>query len=130
DIDPIEAKRAARAAQLLEDAKALTFDQCDDKYIEAHRKNRKYAKHAAQWSATLETYAAPTLGKLPVQAIDTGLVLKVLDPIWQTKPETASRLRGRIECVLDWAKARGLRTGDNPARWRGHLEKVLPARAK
>lgn len=78
----------------------------------------------------LNTYAAPVLGSLPVQAADVGLVMKALEPIWQTKPETASRLRGRIEAVLDWATVRSYRQGDNPAQWRGHLDKLLPARSK
>src|SRR6202007_2715709 len=84
----------------------------------------------AQWQATLATYAEPVIGGLSVQAVDTALVLKVLEPIWTTKPETAGRLRGRIEVVLDWAKVRGYRDGENPARWRGHLDKLLPARSK
>ena len=80
--------------------------------------------------ATLATYAYPVLGALPVQAVDTGLVLKVLEPIWTAKPETASRVRGRIESILDFAKVRGYRDGENPARWRGHLDKLLPAHSK
>jgi hypothetical protein len=99
-------------------------------YIDAQRAVWRNAKHAAQWEATLATYAEPIIGGLSVQAIDTGLVLKVLEPIWTTKPETASRLRGRIESVLDWAKVRGYRQGENPARWRGHLDRLLPARSK
>ena len=87
-------------------------------------------KHIWQWGATLTTYANPIIGDLSLQVIDTALVLKVLEPIWPTKPETASRLRGRIEAVLDWATVRGYRKGDNPARWRGHLSKLLPARSK
>ncbi|MGH7224519.1 MAG: tyrosine-type recombinase/integrase, partial [Gemmataceae bacterium] len=87
-------------------------------------------KHAAQWGATLATYAYPLIGELPVQAVDVGLVLKVLEPIWTEKPETASRLRGRIESVLDYAKVRGWRDGENPARWRGHMDNLLAPRAK
>src|SRR5262249_16086952 len=83
-----------------------------------------------QWKNTLATYVSPVVGKLPVSAVDTGLVLKVLEPIWTRKPETASRVRGRMEAVLDWAKVRGYRTGENPARWRGHLARLLPAKAK
>src|SRR5207245_8727541 len=85
-------------------------------------------KHAAQWPATLGAYVYPVFGELPVAAIDTGLVVKVIEPIWTEKPETASRVRGRIESVLDWAKARGYREGDNPAQWRGHLDHLLPAK--
>jgi hypothetical protein len=85
---------------------------------------------AGQWGATLSTYAYPHIGALPVQAIDIALVLKVLEPIWTTKPETAGRVRGRLESILDFAKVRGYRDGENPARWRGHLDTVLPARSK
>src|SRR5215213_9281886 len=84
----------------------------------------------AMGRSTLATYVYPTYGDLPVAAIDTGLVLKALEPIWTTKPETAGRVRGRMESVLDWAKARGYRNGENPARWRGHLDKLLPNRRK
>ena len=111
-------------------AKAMTFRDCAARYIASHRAGWRNPKHAAQWEATLATYAGPVMGGLSVQAIDTALVLKVLEPIWTTKPETAGRVRGRIESVLDWAKVRGYRAGENPARWRGHLDKLLPARSK
>jgi integrase len=129
-VDPIDARRAERARQRLEEAKSVTFKQCAEAYINAHRAGWRNDKHAGQWSATLSTYAHPTIGALPVQAIDTALVLKVLEPIWATKPETAGRLRGRLENILDFAKARGYRDGENPARWRGHLDKLLPALSK
>jgi integrase len=129
-IDPIEARRTERARQKLEAAKAITFKQCAELYIASHRAGWQNDKHAAQWPATLSAYAYPAVGALPVQAVDTGLVLKVLEPIWRTKPETASRLRGRLESILDFAKVRGYRDGENPARWRGHLAKLLPARSK
>jgi integrase len=129
-IDPIEHRRAERSRQRLEAAKAITFKECAESYIASHRTGWRNAKHKYQWTATLETYAEPIIGKLPVQAIDTALVLKVIEPIWTEKPETASRLRQRIENILDWAKVRGYRAGENPARWRGHLDKLLPARAK
>jgi integrase len=129
-IDPIEHRRAERARQRLDAAKVVTFKECAESYIAAHRPGWRNAKHADQWEATLGTYAAPVIGALPVQAIDTALVLKVLEPIWTAKPETASRLRGRIENILDWAKVRGYREGENPARWRGHLDKLLPERGK
>lgn len=129
-IDPIEARKAARSAQALDDAKAMTFKACATAYIDAHKAGWRNAKHAEQWTATLETYAYPKFGKLPVAAIDVGLVLKVLEPIWKTKTETASRVRGRIEQILDWAKTRGFRAGDNPARWRGNLQNLLPKRTK
>ena len=128
--DPIEARRVERAQRRLEEAKAITFKQCAEAYIKAHRAGWRNGKHTGQWSATLSTYAYPTIGDLPVQAVDTGLVLKVIEPIWTTKPETASRLRGRLESILDFAKVRGYRDGENPARWRGHLDKLLPARSK
>jgi integrase len=129
-IDPIEHRRAHRARQRLDAAKAITFKECAETYIGSHRAGWRNGKHADQWGATIATYAEPVIGALPVQAIDTALVLKVLEPIWTIKPETASRLRGRLESILDWAKVRGYREGENPARWRGHLDKLLPARAK
>ena len=129
-IDPIDARRAERQQARLDAARTITFKECAERYIAAHKAGWRNEKHAAQWEATLATYAEPVMGKLSVQAIDTGLVLKVLEPIWTAKPETASRLRGRIEAVLDWAKVRGYRGGENPARWRGHMDKLLPARAK
>jgi integrase len=129
-IDPIETRKDERLRARLEAAKAITFKECADTYIKAHRAGWRNGKHAAQWQATLATYAEPLIGTLPVQAIDTALVLKVLEPIWTTKPETAGRVRGRIEAVLDWAKVREYRQGENPARWRGHLDKLLPARGK
>lgn len=130
DIDPIDARREKVVQRRLEASRAMTFAACAEKYIEAHRAGWKNSKHADQWPATLSTYAGPVIGKLPVAAIDTALVLKVLEPIWHEKPETAKRLRGRIEQVLDWATAREYRRGDNPARWRGHIDKLLPARSK
>jgi integrase len=129
-IDPIESRRAAKAERMVAAAKAMTFDQAAEAYIAAHRAGWRNPKHAAQWKATLATYVSPVFGKLPASSIDTGLLLKVLEPIWATKPETAGRVRGRIEAVLDWTTARGYRTGENPARWRGHLDKLLPARSK
>ena len=129
-IDPIEARRVERLQARLDAAKTVTFMECAEAYIKAHSAGWRNGKHAAQWSATLATYAEPLIGALSVQAIDTALVLKVLEPIWTTKTETAGRVRGRIESVLDWAKARGYRAGENPARWRGHLDKLLPARSK
>jgi integrase len=128
-LDPIDARRAAQAKARLDAMKGTTFAQCAAAYIKAHRAGWRNGKHACQWEATLATYAEP-ITKLSVQAIDTTLVLKCLEPIWTTKPETAGRVRGRIEAILDWAKVRGYRTGENPARWRGHLDKLLPARGK
>lgn len=96
----------------------MTFRQCADTHIAAHRTGWKNAKHAAQWDATLERYVYPHFGALPVAAIDIGLVMQALEPIWIAKPETASRVRGRIESILDYAAARGWRESENPARWR------------
>jgi integrase len=129
-IDPIEARKAKRGEAALEAAKAITFQQCAKGYIEAHRAGWKNAKHAQQWENTLTTYAYPVFGSLPVASVDTTLVMHCLEPIWKNKAETAGRVRGRVESVLDWATVRGYRAGDNPARWRGHLDKLLPARAK
>jgi integrase len=129
-IDPIEARKAARMKARLEAANAITFAHAAVRYVEAHRAGWRNAKHAAQWATTIATYANPIIGDLPVQAITTALVMQVLQPLWSEKPETASRLRGRIEAVLDWARVQGYREGENPARWRGHLAKLLPARAK
>jgi integrase len=129
-VDPIKARNARREQAQLEAAKALSFAECATAYIDANKAGWRNTKHAAQWKSTLETYAAPVIGALPIQAIDTGLVLRVIEPIWRQKPETANRVRGRIEAVLDWATVRGYRAGDNPARWRGHLEETLPKRSK
>ena len=129
-IDPIDEKKAARLALKLERAKVMTFKQGAEAYIAAHEAGWKNAKHAAQWPSTLQAYAYPVFGALPVSAVDTALVMKALQPIWGTKTETASRLRGRIESVLDWARTSGYRTGENPARWKGHLENLLAAKAK
>ncbi|MHC2108347.1 tyrosine-type recombinase/integrase [Methylobacterium sp. CM6246] len=129
-IDPIETRREQRQEASVEAAKAITFRTCAEAYIAAHKAGWRNEKHAAQWVATLETYAYPVFGDLPVQAVDTGLVLKALEAIWNTKPETATRVRGRIESVLDWAATRGYRRGENPARWKGHLANLLPKRSK
>jgi integrase len=128
--DPIEEKRARRLGAKLEAAKAMTFADCATRYIAAHKAGWRNPKHAAQWPSTLEAYAYPVFGDLPVQAIDTALVMKALEPIWVEKPETASRVRGRIEAVLDWAKVGEFRDGENPARWKGHLEHKLPKKSK
>ena len=129
-FDPQETKRAKEAAAAVEDAKRITFDKATEAYIASHRAGWKNAKHAAQWQATLSTYASPVFGDLPVSAIDTGMVMRVLQPIWVSKNETAHRVRGRIEAVLSWAKAHGYRSGENPATWRDNLIHGLPARGK
>lgn len=129
-IDPLDARRAAKAALAIEAAKTATFRDCADAFVEANRAGWRNPKHARQWASTLDAYAYPVLGGLPVAAIDTGLVLKVLEPIWTVKTETASRVRGRIEAVLDYARVRGYRSGENPAQWKGHLDQILPAKGK
>ncbi|OJY57784.1 site-specific integrase [Thiobacillus sp. 0-1251] len=128
--DPIDTKHEKRRAALATRARMMTFDQCATAYIEAHRHGWKNPKHADQWTNTINTYASPTIGSLAVSAVDTALVMKVLQPIWTTKTETATRLRGRIESILGWATVSGYRSGDNPARWRGHLDNLLPKRSK
>jgi hypothetical protein len=129
-IDPIDHRDAERRAQAVSTAKSITFEEAAGRYIAAHRAGWRNVKHASQWANTLGTFTYPVLGSLPVQAIDTGLVLQVLEPIWTKKPETAARVRGRVESVLDWAAARGLRQGENTARWKGHLDKLLPRKSK
>lgn len=129
-IDPLTEKRRIDALKREEKAKSMTFKQCADAYISAHKAGWKNQKHVQQWQNTLEQYSFPFFGDLDVKSIDTGLVTKCLDPIWQAKNETARRLRGRIESVLDWATARKLREGENPARWRGHLDKLLAKPSK
>jgi integrase len=121
-VDPIDRRQAAGYAVV----HAITFSQCAEAYIEAHRAGWRNPKHAAQWANTLSAYAYPAIGDLPVRAVDTALVMKCLTPIWTAKTETAARVRGRIETILDWAKASGHRQGENPARWKGHLENLLP----
>ena len=129
-VDPIAARHAARDRLRTDSAKAITFRQASASYIKANRSGWGSKKHAALWEKSLATYAEPVFGHLPVAAVDTTLVLQAIEPMWSDKPETASRIRGRIEAVLDWAKARGYRTGANPAVWRGHLEKLLPAKTR
>ncbi|MGE6660966.1 tyrosine-type recombinase/integrase [Pseudomonas sp. NPDC077408] len=140
-IDPLAARaadqererrriEAERAALKRATTRAVTFSTVAADYIQAHRAGWKNAKHAQQWEKTLKTYAEPIIGHLPSEEITTAHVLEILQPIWSEKTETASRLRNRIELVLDAAKARGLRDGENPARWRGHLDKLLPNRSK
>jgi integrase len=125
-LDPLDERRAEREKKKLEAAKAMTFKACAEAFIKAHR-SAWSQRHAAEWPRSLAEYVYPVFGELPVQAVDVGLVLKVLEPFWQTRTVTAGRVRGRIESVLGWATARGYRTtAENPARWRGHLENLLP----
>jgi integrase len=129
-VDPLEEKRRAKQERQLSHAKSMTFATCVEAYLDAHEDSWKNTKHRQQWRNTLTTYALPVFGGLQVSDVDTGLVMKALEPIWKTKTETASRLRGRIEQILDWATVRGYRHGENPARWKGHLDKLLPAKSK
>ncbi|MDO3618799.1 integrase arm-type DNA-binding domain-containing protein [Ralstonia pseudosolanacearum] len=118
--------KAERWAAKANAASRMTFDQCAEKYIAAHKDGWKNPKHADQWEATLKTYASPIIGSLDVAHIDTPHIVRILEPIWATKNETASRVRGRIERILAWATTRKLRKGDNPAAWRNHLDTLLP----
>jgi integrase len=129
-LDPIEVREGESRRRAIEAAKAVTFSHCAASYIESHRPSWRNEKHGDQWENTIKTYCEPVIGSLPVQDVDIGLVLKILEPIWATKPETASRLRARMENILDWAKARGYRSCENPARWKGSLNQLLPAMAK
>lgn len=130
--DPIAERAAARSALAAQRGAEITFDECAEKFIAAKSAEWRSAKHAAQWTATLTTYASPVLGTMQVRDIELAHIVKVLekDDFWTAKTETASRVRGRIESVLDWATVRGYRKGENPARWKGHLDKVLPAPKK
>jgi integrase len=129
-IDPIDERRGAKLERRVAAARSMTFQACAEAYIAAHRDGWKNPKHAAQWPATLGTYVYPVFGDLAVAKVDTALVMRVLTPIWSEKTETASRVRGRIEAVLDWATVSGYRQGDNPARWKGHLDHLLPKPSK
>ena len=133
-IDPLEERQRseaeAKAAEQATRFAGITFKAMAETHIAANKESWRNAKHRQQWENTLQTYAYPVIGALPVAEVDTQHVLMVLEPIWREVPETASRLRGRIETVLDSAKARGYRQGENPARWRGHLAQILPARTK
>ena len=123
-----EARRAAAAK--LTTAHSMTFDKCAEAYISAHEISWRNEKHRQQWRNTLATYVSPVLGSTPIQNVDIDLLMKVIEPIWSTKTETARRVRGRIEVILDWARVRGYRTGENPGRWRGNMDHLLPARSK
>jgi len=133
--DPLALRRESLKAQTSASAASaslapMSFDDCAQAYINAHRDGWRNAKHAAQWESTVRRHASPVIGKLPPDQVTLQHVLHILEPMWRVKTETASRLRGRIESVLDWATVRGFRTGDNPARWRGHLEQLLPMPSK
>ena len=133
-VNPIAAKAAAEAAKAAElaqeAARAVTFEECARAFINSHKPSWRNAKHGQQWQNTLSTYAYSVIGAMPVADVDTALVLRILEPQWTVKPETMSRLRGRIENILDWARTRGYRNGENPARWRGHMANLLPKPSK
>jgi integrase len=132
--DPLAERDAEKAKAEADEAKAkaaaMTFRDVAGMYINAHQASWRSAKHRRQWNATLDQYALPLIGSLPVSDIDVGAVMRVIEPLWRDRTETASRLRGRIESVLSFAKARSWREGENPARWRGHLDQLLPPRRK
>lgn len=129
-LDPLQDRRAKRAALKAEAAARVSFKQAAERYIAAHSPSWKNPKHSTQWPNSLETYAYPLIGELGIGTIETRHVMSVIEPIWMSKTETATRVRGRLERILDWARAMGMRSGENPARWRGHLDKLLPARSK
>jgi integrase len=129
-IDPIEAREQRRAQEAAASKRVISFDECAAAYIAAKRNEWRSQKHAATWPATIRKYVSPAIGKLPVDVIDTALIMKVLQPIWDRIPESASRLRGRIESILDWATVSGFRHGENPAAWKGRLEHLLAAPRK
>ena len=132
--DPLAEREAEKAKAQADAAKAraaaMTFGEVADMYIAAYEQSWRSPKHRQQWHSTLRDYVLPAIGDLPVGSVDTGAVMKIIEPLWREKTETASRVRGRIERILDYAKARGWREGENPARWRGHLEQLLPPRRK
>jgi integrase len=129
-LDPLEVKHRERAAARVKAAKTVTFAHCAEKYLAVHGQAWKNAVHRAQWKSTLQKFAFPIIGNLPVSEIDTAHVVRVIEPHWSTKTETASRVRLRVEKILDWARVRGFRAGENPARWRGHLDSLLPSPKK
>jgi integrase len=129
-VDPIEHRKRQRAEAALADTATITFKEAAAAYCAAHRAGLRNVKSAAQWVSTLATYAEPVVGNLSVRDVNTGHVHRILEPIWSTKPDTASRLRGRIEAVLDWSKVQGYRDGENPARWKGNLDHLLPKPSK
>jgi hypothetical protein len=129
-VDPLDARKEQRTAQALEAARTITFEKAAQAYFAADERGWRNVRHSAQFLSTLKTYAYPKIGNLPVAAVDVGLVLKVIEPIRQDETETASRVRGRIEAVLDWAIVRGYRSADNPPLWKGYIENALPSRGK
>jgi integrase len=129
-IDPLEERESEKRTKAVATAKTITFEKAAELYIAAHRAGWRSVTHASQWPNSLKMYAYPVFGELAVRDIDTGLVMQVLQPIWTTKAVTASRVRGRIESILDWGRVNGYREGENPARWSGHLDHLLPEHGK
>lgn len=132
--DPLE-ERQRKAADAIAEAQiakvaGITFKSVSEIYMESNWDSWRNDKHRHQWKSTMATYVYPVIGDLPVAEVGTTHVLQILEPMWRSKSETASRVRGRIETILDAAKARGYREGENPARWRGHIAQILPARAR
>jgi integrase len=129
-VDPLERRKLEKSANTIASARSMTFDECATSYIKAHEVGWRHEKHRMQWSNSLARYVSPAFGAVPVSSIDVAMVMNVLEPLWMKTPETASRVRGRVERILDWARVRGFREGENPARWRSHLDHLLPARSK
>jgi integrase len=125
-LDPLDQRRELR----LKGNNAPTFSACAEQYIAAHKPSWKSLKHGQQWENTLKTYAYPVIGDLTTDRITTDHILEILEPIWLTIPETATRVRGRVESILDWARTKGLREGENPARLKGHIDHLLPPSPK
>ncbi len=125
-VDPIKARNERLERIKADNVGVLTFKKCAEEYLKAHSARWKSTRHAEIWKSSLKRFAYPSLGHLPVNTIERSQIMRALDPIWREKTETASRLRGRLENILDWATVQGLRKGENPARWKGHLDKLLP----
>ncbi|RRQ22959.1 site-specific integrase [Thiohalobacter thiocyanaticus] len=129
-VDPVLQRKAARDALIAAQSKVITFDEAARRFIKAKVQEFRNPKHTAQWETTLQAYASPVIGRLPVDAVTLPHIVQIPEPIWTEKTETATRLRGRIESVLSWATVSGFRSGDNPARWRGNLDAILPKPGK
>jgi len=129
-IDPLEQRESEKRTIEVKALKTIVFEKAAEQYIASHRAGWKSDVHRKQWENSLKAHAYPVLGKLDLRDIDTGMIVRVLEPIWTSKTETASRVRGRIENILDWGKVNGYRDGENPARWDGHLDYLLPKRSK
>lgn len=129
-VDPIQARQEAKRSLEAARGAEITFAKAAAAFIDAKSLEWRNPKHTAQWAATLATYAYPTIGRMQVRDVALPQIINILEPIWQTKTETATRLRGRLEAILDWATVRGYRSGDNPARWKGHLDKLLASPKK